>query len=215
MPLERYRAIIPDWDRFEATILSRDPTTIRVRTGRISLADVADRLQEQGFVLEPVEGLRDFMRVVDGPHSVADTIENWLGLFYIQQALHRCRRSTPGPPSRREGPRHVRCTGRQDDARRRPHGGSRLHRGCGLERRPDPRPVGQPLSNRASQRVGGVGATVGRSRTGPSSTACSWMRLAPPRGPFAVKAGPCAGSEGNSGSGSRGDRRASCEGPSR
>ena len=86
MPLERYRAIIPDWDRFEATILSRDPTTIRVRTGRISLADLADRLREQGFALEPVEGLRDFMRVVDGPHSVADTIENWLGLFYIQQA---------------------------------------------------------------------------------------------------------------------------------
>ncbi len=86
MPLERYRAIIPDWDRFQATILSRDPTTIRVRTGRISLADLADRLREQGFVLESVEGLRDFMRVVDGPHSVADTIENWLGLFYIQQA---------------------------------------------------------------------------------------------------------------------------------
>ena len=86
MPLERYRAIIPDWDRFQAAILSRDPTTIRVRTGRISLADLADRLREQGFVLGPVEGLRDFMRVVDGPHSVADTIENWLGLFYIQQA---------------------------------------------------------------------------------------------------------------------------------
>ena len=37
-------------------------------------------------MLEPVQGLPDFMRVVDGPHSVADTIENWLGLFYIQQA---------------------------------------------------------------------------------------------------------------------------------
>ena len=86
MPLERYRAIIPDWDRFQATIASRDPTTIRVRKGRISLADLADRLGEQGFLLEPVEGLPDFMRVVDGPHSVADTIENWLGLFYIQQA---------------------------------------------------------------------------------------------------------------------------------
>ena len=86
MPLERYRAIIPEWDRFQATILSRDPTTIRVRTGRITSGDLAERLSAQGFVLEPVQGLPDFMRVVDGPHSVADTIENWLGLFYIQQA---------------------------------------------------------------------------------------------------------------------------------
>jgi len=86
MPLERYRAIIPDWDCFQATILSRDPTTIRVRTGRISQPDLAERLRAQGFVMEAVEGLPDFMRVVEGPHSVADTIENWLGLFYIQQA---------------------------------------------------------------------------------------------------------------------------------
>ncbi len=86
MPLERYRSIIPDWDRFQATILSRDPTTIRVRTGRTSLPDLADRLSEQGFVVEPVDGLEDFMRVVEGPRSVADTIEHWLGLFYIQQA---------------------------------------------------------------------------------------------------------------------------------
>ena len=86
MPLKRYRAIIPDWDLFQATIASRDPTTFRVRTGRTSLDEVVERLRAQGFVLEPVEGLPDFMRVLDGPHSVADTVENWLGMFYIQQA---------------------------------------------------------------------------------------------------------------------------------
>ncbi len=86
MPLERYRTIIPEWDRFQATILLRDPTTIRVRTGRTTSGELAERLRAQGFVLEPIEGLPDFMRVVDGPHSVADTIENWLGMFYIQQA---------------------------------------------------------------------------------------------------------------------------------
>ena len=85
MLFHRYRSIIPDWDRFQETILSRDPTTIRVRTGRISLADLDCRLQEQGFVTETIEGLTDFLRIIDGPHSVADTIENWLGLFYIQQ----------------------------------------------------------------------------------------------------------------------------------
>ena len=84
--LERYRAIIPDWEGFRETILRRDPPTIRVRTGRISLAVLRDRLQAQGFVLSEVEGLPEFLRVIGGPHSVADTLENWLGLFYIQQA---------------------------------------------------------------------------------------------------------------------------------
>ena len=83
--LERYRAIIPDWEGFRETILRRDPPTIRVRTGRISVAVLRDRLQAQGFVLSEVEGLPDFLRVIGGPLSVADTLENWLGLFYIQQ----------------------------------------------------------------------------------------------------------------------------------
>lgn len=85
-PLERYRTIIPDWEGFRETILRRDPPTIRVRTGRISAAVLRDRLQAQGFVLSEVEGLPEFLRVIGGPHSVADTLENWLGLFYIQQA---------------------------------------------------------------------------------------------------------------------------------
>ena len=85
-PLERYRTIIPDWEGFRDTMLRRDPPTLRVRTGRISSASLRDRLQAQGFVLSEVEGLPDFLRVIDGPHAVADTLENWLGLFYIQQA---------------------------------------------------------------------------------------------------------------------------------
>ena len=85
-PLERYRAIIPDWEGFQETMLRRDPPTLRVRTGRISTVSLKDRLQAQGFVLSEVEGLPDFLRVMDGPNAVADTLENWLGLFYIQQA---------------------------------------------------------------------------------------------------------------------------------
>ncbi len=85
-PLERYRAIIPDWEGFTDAMLRRDPPTLRVRTGRISTAGLKDRLEAQGFVLSEVEGLPDFLRVIDGPHAVADTLENWLGLCYIQQA---------------------------------------------------------------------------------------------------------------------------------
>lgn len=84
--LERYRTIIPDWENFRDTILRRDPPTVRVRTGRISVADLKARLEAQGFVLSDVEGLPDFLRILDGPHPVADTLENWLGLCYIQQA---------------------------------------------------------------------------------------------------------------------------------
>jgi len=85
-PLERYRTIIPDWEVFRDTMQRRDPPTLRVRTGRISTKSLKDRLETQGFVLSEVEGLPDFLRVIDGPHSVADTLENWLGLCYIQQA---------------------------------------------------------------------------------------------------------------------------------
>jgi NOL1/NOP2/sun family putative RNA methylase len=84
--LERYRTIIPDWENFRDTILRRDPATVRVRTGRISVEALKGRLEAQGFVLSGVEGLPDFLRVVDGPHAIADTLENWLGLCYIQQA---------------------------------------------------------------------------------------------------------------------------------
>ena len=63
--LERYRAIIPDWEGFRETILRRDPPTLRVRTGRISTGALKDRLQAQGFVLTEVEGLPDFFRVTD------------------------------------------------------------------------------------------------------------------------------------------------------
>jgi NOL1/NOP2/sun family putative RNA methylase len=85
-PLERYRTIIPDWEGFRDTMLRRDPPTLRVRTGRISTSGLKDRLQGQGFVLTEVDGLPDFLRVIEGPHAVADTLENWLGLCYIQQA---------------------------------------------------------------------------------------------------------------------------------
>ena len=84
--LERYQTIIPDWERFRDTMLRRDPPTLRVRTGRISTERLKERLEAQGFVLSYIEGVPDFLRVIDGPHAVSDTLENWLGLFYIQQA---------------------------------------------------------------------------------------------------------------------------------
>ena len=85
MLFERYREVIPDWNAFQESIQSRDPTTIRVRTGRIASPDLIVRLVDQGFVVEEIEGVPSFIRVLDGPFNVADTIEHWLGLFYVQQ----------------------------------------------------------------------------------------------------------------------------------
>jgi len=85
MLFERYREVIPDWNAFQESIQSRDPTTIRVRTGRISSPALMVRLVNQGFLVEEIEGVPSFIRVLDGPFNVADTIEHWLGLFYVQQ----------------------------------------------------------------------------------------------------------------------------------
>jgi len=86
MLFDRYRKIIPDWKSFHNSLQVRDPTTIRVRTGRISSPQLIDRLKDQGFSVEMVEGIDSFVRVLEGPFNVADTIEHWLGLFYVQQA---------------------------------------------------------------------------------------------------------------------------------
>jgi len=85
-PLERYRSIIPDWDDFLEVVQRRDPPAIRARTGRIGPAELQERLERRGFVLEPFPGLPDHLKVVDAPYSVAQTPEHWLGMFYVQQA---------------------------------------------------------------------------------------------------------------------------------
>ena len=79
MPLERYRQIIPDWDRFLEAVVRKEPVAIRVRTTRISVEELRSRLEARGFVLESVAGLPDFLRVLDGPASVSETVEHWLG----------------------------------------------------------------------------------------------------------------------------------------
>jgi len=87
MPFSRYRDMIPDWEAFEATRFTPEPTTIRVRRGKISAEELLPRLTAQGFRLAPVEGIADFYRLEDGPFSIAQTLEYWLGLFHIQQAV--------------------------------------------------------------------------------------------------------------------------------
>ncbi|MCG6955713.1 MAG: RNA methyltransferase [Gemmatimonadetes bacterium] len=86
MDLSRYRSIVPDWPRFVEASSREEPTVFRVRTGRISPDDVADRLREQGYRIHPLDGMPGFFQVDEGPRPVSFTLEHWLGLIYVQQA---------------------------------------------------------------------------------------------------------------------------------
>ncbi|NIP56516.1 MAG: hypothetical protein GWM92_00340, partial [Gemmatimonadetes bacterium] len=87
MSVDRYRSVIPEWERFLEHARRPEPTTLRVRTGRIEPDELADRLRRRGFGLEEVPGLDAVFRVTEEPYSAAQTLEHWMGLFYIQQAV--------------------------------------------------------------------------------------------------------------------------------
>lgn len=80
----RYRQILDDYDAFAAACARPEPTTIRVRTGRVTPERLRERLEAQGFELEAVPGL-PFFRVLEAPFAVSQTLEHWLGLCYVQQ----------------------------------------------------------------------------------------------------------------------------------
>lgn len=86
LELDRYRSFIPDWDAFLAAAERPEPTVVRVRTGRVSEADLVERLEAQGFRLRPLGGLPGFHRVEHEPFPVSATLEHWHGLLYVQQA---------------------------------------------------------------------------------------------------------------------------------
>lgn len=85
--LDRYRALIPDWDRFRRAAAAPEPETFRVRAGRIEPGELARRLEARGFRLERLAAPPGFFRVLDGPHPISQTLEHWLGLVYVQQAV--------------------------------------------------------------------------------------------------------------------------------
>ncbi len=85
--LLRYRSIVSDWDRFLSTNRSPEPVTLRVRSLRYRVDEVRRRLAAAGFTVTPVPGLAHYLRVEGGPHSVAQTLEHWLGWFHVQQCV--------------------------------------------------------------------------------------------------------------------------------
>ncbi|GAB6876928.1 NOL1/NOP2/sun family putative RNA methylase [Thermaerobacter litoralis] len=83
---ERYRAIVDDWDAFQASLARPQPTTLRVNRLKADPEALRARLEERGFRLEPYEWYPDLWRVTAEPFSPALTLDHWLGRFYLQEA---------------------------------------------------------------------------------------------------------------------------------
>jgi NOL1/NOP2/sun family putative RNA methylase len=83
--MDRYREIIPDWEAFWEAIHRPLPTVIRCNTLRVEPEGLRERLEGKGFRLSPLpwdEGLFQ----VEGEIPIGNTLEHWLGLYYVQEA---------------------------------------------------------------------------------------------------------------------------------
>lgn len=93
--LTRYRSIIPDWevslgekscvDDFLTASSRSLPITLRVNTLRTTPEKLRERLSRKGFRLIGRSWAKDLF-TVDG-ERVGKTLEHWLGLFYLQEAV--------------------------------------------------------------------------------------------------------------------------------
>jgi NOL1/NOP2/sun family putative RNA methylase len=82
--LERYRPIVPEWDRFVDVCSRALPDVIRTNTLRIDPKTLCARLNANGIDATPVEWESTLLRV---SRPVGNTLEHWLGLAYVQEAI--------------------------------------------------------------------------------------------------------------------------------
>ncbi|MGY4706613.1 RsmB/NOP family class I SAM-dependent RNA methyltransferase [Candidatus Bipolaricaulota sp. J31] len=83
--MERYKDIIPDWDKFWEAIHTPLPTVIRTNTIKTTPAKLKNRLEAKGFALEELSWNPLLFRV-EGEVPIGATVEHWLGLYYVQEA---------------------------------------------------------------------------------------------------------------------------------
>jgi NOL1/NOP2/sun family putative RNA methylase len=83
--VERYREIIPEWEAFWEAILRPLPTVIRTNTLRIDPSDLRRRLERKGFDLRPLSWDETCFEI-RGEIPAGNTLEHWLGYYYIQEA---------------------------------------------------------------------------------------------------------------------------------
>ncbi|HIE47296.1 TPA: RsmB/NOP family class I SAM-dependent RNA methyltransferase [Candidatus Bipolaricaulota bacterium] len=83
--MDRYKDIIPDWHAFWEAIHTPLPTVIRTNTLRIAPEELRGRLQAKGFSLAPLPWEATCFRV-SGSIPIGNTLEHWLGYYYVQEA---------------------------------------------------------------------------------------------------------------------------------
>jgi len=83
--MERYKDIIPDWDAFWRAIHAPLPTVIRTNTLRIAPEELRQRLEIKGFSLAPLPWEESCFQVT-GDTPIGNTLEHWLGYYYVQEA---------------------------------------------------------------------------------------------------------------------------------
>ncbi|RLG61139.1 RsmB/NOP family class I SAM-dependent RNA methyltransferase [Candidatus Geothermarchaeota archaeon] len=86
---ERYRRIVPDYDKFLEYLRRPLPYSIRVNTLKISPERLIKRLEKRGFKLEPVKWNPWFyvIREIGGIGQPGKTLEHALGYYYVQELV--------------------------------------------------------------------------------------------------------------------------------
>ena len=91
LEVEKYRELIPDFDRFLEVVKTAEPRTLRTNTRRITPDELRARLGVKGYGVHDVPHQPEFLRITgegeDGLPPVSDTVEHWAGHFYIQQTV--------------------------------------------------------------------------------------------------------------------------------
>lgn len=83
-PLERYRALIEDWDAFESAVSRPLPIDARVNALRTSPDGLRERLAARDTALDSAPWDPCAVRA---SRPIARTLEHWLGLFYLQERV--------------------------------------------------------------------------------------------------------------------------------
>jgi NOL1/NOP2/sun family putative RNA methylase len=80
---KRYRDIIPDYAEFLTALEQPLPVSIRVNTLKIGPGPLQGLMREQGYDLEPVEGIEEAF-LLHGVEAPGATLEYFLGYYQIQ-----------------------------------------------------------------------------------------------------------------------------------
>jgi len=94
--MERYKGIIPDWEKFMEAIHTPLPTVIRTNTIKTTPNALRSRLESKGLKLEAL-GWNPLLFRVEGELPIGATLEHWLGLYYVQEATQTLPALALGP----------------------------------------------------------------------------------------------------------------------